>query len=331
MKARARIGLAAVLVLLAVAAGWMWRNSRSSDVLELYGNVDIRVVELGFRQPGRILSMAVEEGDAVKEGQMLAQLDYQPYEDALAVVEAQQMAAGAELEKSQAGNRPQEIAQSESNVRHAEAALRNAERDLARQTALLPSGASSQRIVDAARAARDQAAAALSAAQQAFSLQRSGARSEDVRAAQARHRAAVAISDQAQTALRDTRLVAPADAVVMTRVHEPGAIVPVGAPVYLLSIQKPVYVRAYVNETELGRVVPGGTVRIRTDSSTKVYTGQIGFISPTAEFTPKSVETADLRTDLVYRLRIVVRDADNALRQGMPVTITVLDPARKKT
>ena len=65
---------------------------------------------------------------------------------------------------------------------------------------------------------------------------------------------------------------------------------------------------------------------LRTDSSAKVYQGRVGFVSPRAEFTPKSVETAELRTDLVYRLRIVVSDADDGLRQGMPVTITLGDP-----
>ncbi len=94
-------------------------------------------------------------------------------------------------------------------------------------------------------------------------------------------------------------------------------------PVYTLSLRDPVYVRAYVSEPDLGRIAPGVAVRVHTDSSDKVYRGQIGFISPRAEFTPKTVETTDLRTDLVYRLRVVVADADEGLRQGMPVTVDV--------
>ena len=92
---------------------------------------------------------------------------------------------------------------------------------------------------------------------------------------------------------------------------------------YTLSLRDPVYIRAYLSEPQLGRVVPGASVRIRTDSSSRVYRGHVGFISPRAEFTPKSVETTDLRTDLVYRLRIVVEDDDEGLRQGMPVTVEV--------
>jgi HlyD family secretion protein len=96
-----------------------------------------------------------------------------------------------------------------------------------------------------------------------------------------------------------------------------------GAPVYTLSLRDPVYVRAYVAEPDLGRVVPGREVWLTTDSSTQRYRGQIGFVSPRAEFTPRTVQTLELRTDLVYRLRIVVHDADSALRQGMPVTVEV--------
>jgi len=98
--------------------------------------------------------------------------------------------------------------------------------------------------------------------------------------------------------------------------------------VFTLSLRNPIYVRAYVSEQELGRIHQGSKVTVRTDSSAKVYQGQVGFVSPRAEFTPKSVETTDLRTDLVYRLRIVVADGDEGLAQGMPVTVLVAtDPA----
>ena len=118
---------------------------------------------------------------------------------------------------------------------------------------------------------------------------------------------------------------------VIARVREPGSMVASSTPVYSLSLRDPLYLRAYIGEADLGRIAPGTKVRIHTDSSTTVYHGQVGFISPRAEFTPKTVETADLRTDLVYRLRVVVSDADEGLRQGMPVTVdvdTASQPAR---
>ena len=109
---------------------------------------------------------------------------------------------------------------------------------------------------------------------------------------------------------------------MMTRAVEPGSIVQAGSTVATVNLGDPVWVRAYVGEPFLGLVKPGGNVLITSDlDPKKTYHGRIGYVSPRAEFTPKSVETTDLRTALVYRFRVVVSDADSALRQGMPVTV----------
>lgn len=320
----------AVAVTLAAGYWWWGRDHDRNGPLVLYGNVDIREVELAFRQPGRIAKEDFEEGARVKAGDVMAELDAQPYREILAAAEAEVRRARAELEKLRRGNRPQEIAQTEESVRQAEAAFRNVEIDFKRQSALVISGSTSQRIVDAARSARDQAEAALASAKLALALKREGSRHEDIVAAEARLAAADASAAQAETALADTRLVSPANATVLSRVREPGSMVNPSAPVYTLSLRGPVSIRAYVSEPNLGRIAPGTKVTVRTDSSDKVYRGQIGFISPRAEFTPKSVETPDLRTALVYRLRIVVANADDGLRQGMPVTIHVVTDAHGK-
>ena len=318
------IAIAVVAIVVGgVSVFWLMRESGHDDGLRLYGNVDIREVELAFRQPGRMKSMAFDEGDAVTAGTVMAQLDATPYHQKLAAAEAELRAAQAGLDKLRSGNRPQEIAQVQERVRQVQAASHDAERNFKRQNALLESGASSHRTVDTARAARDQAAAGLASAKAALSLARDGSRSEDIVAGEARVAAAEAALAQTRTALADTELVAPSDGTVMTRVREPGSMVASSTPVYTLSLRNPVYVRAYVSEPNLGRIAPGAAVRVHTDSSGKAYRGQIGFISPRAEFTPKTVETTDLRTDLVYRLRVVVSDADEGLRQGMPVTVEV--------
>ena len=149
-----------------------------------------------------------------------------------------------------------------------------------------------------------------------------GTRSEDVAGARAALDVASARLAATQTALADTRLAAPADGVVLSRVREPGAIVGPSDIVYVLSLTRPVWVRAYVGEPQLGRIHPGMEVTVVTDSAPgKPYKGRIGFISPVAEFTPKSVETPDLRSDLVYRLRVIIDQPDDGLRQGMPVTV----------
>ncbi len=317
-----------VLAIAVIAVGglslfWLMHEKDDRNVLRLYGNVDIREVELAFRQPGRMTDMAADEGDAVTAGTVIARLDAVPYREKLAAAQAELSAAQADLDKLRSGNRPQEIAQAQERVRQAQAAFREAERNFTRQSSLLESGATSQRTVDAARASRDGASADLAAARAALSLAEDGFRSEDVAAGEARLAAAEASVALARTALADTELVAPSDGTVISRIREPGSMVSSNTAVYTLSLRDPVYVRAYVSEPNLGRIAPGASVRVLTDSSDKVYRGQIGFISPRAEFTPKTVETTDLRTDLVYRLRVVVADADEGLRQGMPVTVDV--------
>lgn len=319
-----------VVAIVAIASGsgfffWMQRAGTDDSRLRLYGNVDIREVQLAFRQPGRLMEMAFDEGDAVSAGARLAALDAQPYRDALAAAQAEVQVAQAEVAKLRRGLRPQEITQAREALRQAQAVAIDAERNFQRQSGLLASGATSQRTADAARAARDQAVAGVGAAKAALSQASEGFRKEDIAAAEARLAAAQAAAAQAATALADTELVAPSDGTVIARVREPGSMVASQNTVYSLSLDKPVYVRAYVGEPQLGRIAPGTAVRVKSDSSDKVYRGQIGFISPRAEFTPKTVETTDLRTDLVYRLRIVIDEADSdaALRQGMPVTIEV--------
>jgi HlyD family secretion protein len=316
------VAVAAAIVVAALLF-WQLRGNGDHGALRLYGNVDIREVELAFRQPGRVATMAFEEGDSVAAGAVMARLDAAPYREKLAAAEAELAVAQAGLAKLHRGNRPQEIAQARERVRQTEAAARDAGRNFQRQNQLLGTGATSQRTVDAARAARDQTAAELASAKAALSLATAGSRSEDIAVGEAQVAAAQAAVAQARTALSDTELTAPSDGIVITRAREPGSMVASNTPVYTLSLHHPVYVRAYVGEPDLGRIAPGMRVRVVTDSSDKAYHGQIGFISPRAEFTPKTVETSDLRTDLVYRLRIVMDGTDPSLRQGMPVTIDI--------
>jgi HlyD family secretion protein len=326
MNTRKRIAAAIVIGTLVAGGAILWSTfgaEQDADELTLYGNVDIREVELAFRVPGRVLEMQFDEGDHVEAGELVAHLDPEPYREALAVADARVMQAQANLDKLESGTRPQEVERARAAVREAQAALDNAERDFVRQSGLEVSGAASEKIVDAARARRDETAARLAAAREALALAEEGFRAEDIAAARADLAAAVALREQAQTQLDDTELLAPSAGTLIARVREPGSMLAQGMAVYSLSLRDPVYVRAYVAEPDLGRIAPGTAVTVTTDSSEHGYRGQIGFISPRAEFTPKTVQTTDLRTDLVYRLRIVVDDSDEGLRQGMPVTVHV--------
>ncbi|MEQ8859694.1 MAG: secretion protein HlyD [Pseudomonadales bacterium] len=326
MSKRIPLVIAAGLAL-ALGAYFLWPTLRSGSgspgALILYGNVDLREVRLGFRVSGRLAAMNLEEGDAVSAGALMATLDGEPYRQALASADAAVRQAHAALERLQAGSRPQEIESAQAAVRETEAQTVNAVRELERQQALRAQGASSQQLLDAAIERRDQTQARLVAARENLALVVEGPRREDIDAARAAANAAEANRDAAATRLDDTALRAPAPGIIATRVREPGTILGAGEPVYLVTLNEQVFVRAYVAEPDLGRVVPGQGVLIRSDAAAEPYRGQVGFVSPRAEFTPKTVETTELRTDLVYRLRIIVDDADPGLRQGMPVTVEI--------
>ncbi len=176
--------------------------------------------------------------------------------------------------------------------------------------------------MDDAEASLELAEAQVQSAKATLRLAQEGFREEDIAAAIAAREATAARVAAAETALADTVLAAPSDGVILTRIREKGAIVASGAPVYAESLNDPAWVRAYVDEPNLGRIHPGMKALIYTDTRPETpYRGQIGFISPRAEFTPKSVETPELRTALVYRLRVIVDGAGEGLRQGMPVTV----------
>ena len=292
--------------------------------LTLYGNVDIREVDMGFRVGGRIASIDVDEGDKIQPGQLLAVLDPAPLDSRIAEADASIAQARAQLSQFQNGSRAQDIGQARARVEAAQVALRKAQQDVDRRQPLVDPGAISRDVWQATVAQRDQAQAALNEAQQALSKLNAGARPEEIAAAQAALRGAQAARGSLVVDRGDTSLRSATAGTVVTRAQEPGAIVQPGATVLTLSIDRPMRVRAYVAESDLSRVAPGMKVEVTADGNQKTYHGTIGYVSPRAEFTPKTVQTEDLRTDLVYRLRITVSDPDDRLRQGQPVSVTVV-------
>lgn len=313
-------------VLLAAGGVWLLRHQPAqTGALVLNGSVDIRQVDLAFRVEGRLDKLLVEEGDRVAAGQVVAAVDKGYLQDAVRIAEARVVAAQANLAKLEAGNRPQEIGQAKADVARAEAAFANAQATYERRANLPLDSTISRQTLDNARADMRQAEAQLNRARQTLALQEKGFRTEDIAAAKAQVQAEQGTLDLMRRRLGDAELTAPAAGQVMTRVREPGAMVLPGATVLTLALTEPMQVRTWVAEPALGRVVPGTKAEIVTDGASKVYHGQVGFVSPVAEFTPKSVETPELRTSLVYRVRIIVTDPDDGLRQGMPVTVRLLN------
>jgi len=325
---RARI-IAVVVILAAVAFGaWWWQQEQADDEdtgrLTFHGNVDIRQVELAFNGSERVAEMRFQEGDRVSAGERLASLDktrlQHAADQAAAVVEAQQEM----LAKLRSGSRPEEIRRLEAVLEAANYTAQNAERTSIRLAELAVKKMVPQEQADNARAAADEARAARHAATEALRLAEAGFRKEDIAAAEATLRANQAQLALAQRLLADTDLFAPADSVIQERLLEPGDMASPQRPVYTLALDNPLWVRAYVDEPDLGRIQPGMRAEVHTDSFPgKAYRGWVGFISPTAEFTPKSVETREVRTALVYQVRVFVCNPENELRLGMPAVVTI--------
>ena len=321
--------LVILLVLLAAAgtAAWLiYRKTPSGpeDKAVLYGNVDLRQVDLAFLISERIDSVLVDEGDTVVPGQKLATLETVRLRQA--ADEARQIAEAARQNylRVKNGPRAEEIAQARANVQAAEATLNNAGMRSKRLEALAETKSISRQEADDAVASRQVAAANLDVARKQLELLLAGSREEDVAQALAQYNQAKASLTIREQNLKDAVLYAPGNGVVRNRILEKWDMASPQKPVYNISLNHTKWVRAYLTESQLGKVKPGFSATVRNDSFPDTgFKGTVGFISSVAEFTPKNVETPDLRTALVYEVRIIVDDPDNRLRLGAPATVTI--------
>lgn len=270
------------LVLIILIAGlciffYKANKKDTSNELTLFGNIEIRQVDLSFQVSGLVSKLLKEEGDTVKKGELIAVMDESDYD-------ANFKRAEAEVDRTLA---TQKDATDKYN----------------RYAPLGVDDTVSKQEIESLYNAQNKA--------------------------NADYKAAVANKDYLSNQLKYTKLYAPENGTIMVRVVEPGSNVQKGQPVYTMAKTNPVWVRAYVNEKDLGNIKYGQEVNVYTDTvnpqtgKKREYKGQIGYISPVAEFTPKTVQSTDTRTDLVYRIRVYIYDIDEYLRQGMPVTIKV--------
>ena len=328
MMPRRRLIPLLLTITLVAGLGWAGIHYLESDTptgyLTLYGNVDIREAQPAFNDTGVITQMQVSEGSLVKKGDLIATLDDTRY--AARLKQAQQQADNlqAVLDRLVHGSRPEEIAQARATMKSLRALYENNRILYKRTLALLPNGAASTEDRDNAQTQLKTSRENYEAARQTYLLTVRGPRAEDIQAARAAHEAAVAAVTEAEREFADTRLYAPEEGVVEDRILEPGDMASPGTPVYTIALTQPLWVRAYVPETHVGKLAPGMLATVTTDSFPgRHYRAWVGYVSPTAEFTPQTVETTDLRTRLVYQVRIYVCNARNELRLGMPATITV--------
>ena len=323
-----KAALAAGVVVLALLGGFgyeRYQDQKAARTLTLYGNVDVREVALAFRQSDRIADVLVEEGDKVTKDQVLARLDTDELKIKKSKLQAQVAAQQAVVDKLHNGTRAEDLAEAKSKADEAAAQAEQAKQDLDRaQTAYRNSlGLSvSKQDLDAARTKADVAAAQAEAASQSYAKAQAGPREEDVAAGEAQLRALQEEVNQVNYLLGQAELRAPSDGVIRSRLLEPGDMASPQKPVFKLSLNEKKWVRVYVSEQDLGRIYEGMEAKVYTDSfPNDPVTGQVGYISSTAEFTRKTVETSDLRTALLYEVRVYVTDTRNRLRMGMPVTV----------
>jgi HlyD family secretion protein len=325
------------LVLLGSAVAYWWLNRDKDDAqhIVLYGNVDIRQVSLAFETAGRIKNMTVQEGDRVKKDQVLAHLNTESLSIQAQQADAQLQVQQQTLNEQAAGNRPEEIAQAKAQVGSAKAQLENADKQYQRLAVLNNSSlgqAVSKQEVDAAKSTMKTAEAALRESEANLQLLLKGVRKEDREAAKAQYDSTKASLDLIKYQIAQSELRSPVDGVVRARLQEVGDMTTSSKSVYTIALTDPKWVRVYASETELGQIKMGSTATILRDSQPdQPITGKIGYISSVAEFTPKTVQTEDIRTTLVYEVRIYVNDPNDQLKMGQPVTVNIDKSSKAKT
>ncbi|MDO4637820.1 MAG: HlyD family efflux transporter periplasmic adaptor subunit [Lautropia sp.] len=316
-------GLLVAMLGVAGCFGWRLFHHDEHARLMLYGNVEQHQVSLAFEAAGRVAEVLVEEGEQVRAGQVVATLDTHALmlqqEQAVAKVAVHQQ----ELQRLRKGARPAEISQARHRLQAARSDAERAYRELARLRRIDAGikGAVSTRDLDLARSAAQVADASVRERADALQLLNDGSRVEDIDAAEAQLRAARAQVALLQYQIGQGQLRAPVNARVRSRLMEPGEIATPQRPIITLSVDDPKWIRLYVDESRLGRVKPGMAAEIQADGVARRLSGTVGYISSVAEFTPKSVQTEDLRTSLVYEVRIRFADPDALLRLGQPVTV----------
>jgi HlyD family secretion protein len=317
------------LLVLAVGAGFFYfrilrQPKAEPDTLLLSGNVEAHESVVGFRTSGRIVALSVEEGKEVKAGELLARIDDADYQQQVRIDEAMLRTQGRELDLALAGSRKQDVQAAGQTVADAKADLELKRADLARYTALYKRDAVSGQTRDQADAAFKRAQAVYEHAEQELSEVREGTRKEQIAVSRASVRTAKQTLDLSKVRLDYTVLHAPISGVITVRQAELGEYVAAGTPVVTIADLDHLWVRAYVSETDLGRVRWGQAVILRTDTYPgKTYSGSVSFISSDAEFTPKTVQTNKERVALVYRIKVDVDNPQHELKPGMPADLTI--------
>lgn len=300
------------------------KNSNNVDN-KYYGNIDTRTVKVGFRFIGKIENITKDEGENVKKGETLVILDNSSLKKSIKELEANIEASTIELSKLKSGFRDEEIQEAKATFDEATANLNKINDTYTRQKNLYKTKSTSEENFILSELNYKQALATLDKAKAAYKLVKNGYRKEDILVQEAKLKALEAQKEKLEVDIKDSNIISPVDGVILNRYKEISSITTAGESVLEIAKTDEFWVRAYIDENHLGDIKPNLKMLIFTDSRKEPYEGYIGFISPIAEFTPKNIETQELRADLVYSFRVIVKNNDDKLRQGMPVTLQIAD------
>ncbi len=321
-----KLAVVTLIILIAGGAGYYlsMKSSPSATGIRLSGTVEATTVELSFKLPGRILERLVDEGERVTRGQVIARLESDDLAREVAARQAERDGQRAALAELVAGYRKEEIGQGQALLDRVRAEERRLRDDFSRQQNLYEREVIPRQSFEASRAALESAQATVREGEERLKLLRNGPRPESISQARARLKGAEQGVALAESRLGYALLTAPQAGTVIARNSEPGEQVAPGTPVVTIANLENVWVRGYIDETDLGRVKLGQQATVTSDSwQGRSYAGKVSFISPEAEFTPKNIETERERVKLVYRIKITLPNPRQELKPGMPVVAVI--------
>lgn len=325
MKKRFVIAGIVIVMILAVFVIKLVRVTHDDDSLLVSGNVEVTEVNMGFKSPGRVLELLVEEGQKVNKGDRLAVLDSAEVRGYVSQNRALLNETVIRLDELKVGARPQELQQAEAGLKQTEAELSKAKKDFERAESLFKQEAITAQQMDTANKIYDIAISQHKKATEALSLVKEGPRKEAIKAAEQRVRQAEAVVRVSEERLKDTVIYAPASGVILRKNVEAGEMVSAGMPVYTIGDLENPWIKVYVKEDKLGLVRLGQKAEIKTDSyKDKTYEGVVTNISSEAEFTPKNVQTREERVKLVFGVKVSVKNINNELKPGMPADVKIM-------
>ena len=334
-----------LVILIATSFGFVYKDEVKAELIKmneikehpltLYGNIDHRTINMAFSISERIAQIIPEEGNIVKKGDLLGSLESVRIENeieaAKAEIKMKEVAvnyAKSKVERLKNGSRPEDIVILKSLNTALESQVKYNKDDMNRQKNLLKNNAISAQSSQLSETNYIFYNALLSASKSALNRFISGERQDDIETANIAVEQAYAALKKAEAELimkeqklADTKLYAPCDGIIRNRLLEPGEMSTPQMAALNMAVISPKWIRCYLNETLLTKVKIGDKAIVKCDGAAKDFEGWVGFVSPNAEFTPKNIETVELRTNLVYEIRVFLEDPENTLKLGAPVTV----------